>query len=142
VKNPTPLVGNSPALISGGAYPDQLSDRTFWYTISNVVKNSTGGVISFKIINPATGTPFTSYTTSGATIDSCIYFKLRPTDPADFNPTTGWHSAYTDYEMAAIKSLMNLGFTDVLPAYNKMISRGGHNRGDPKFEIDENVRIP
>jgi len=140
VRNPSE-VANPQGNVWGAPYPDQISDRTFWFTISNVVKNSSNGVDSFKIINPATGTPFTAYTVSGTPQSACLYLSLRPMDPAD-SLSTGFFSSYSTYAYAAIKMLMTVGQTNVLPAYNKVTARGVTDFSDrAKLAIDENTRI-
>ena len=129
-----------PELVLGDP-PDEIGDRTFWYTVGSVVKDENGRATSFKIMNPATGNPFASYTRSGSASSSC--FIEIAADRSGHSKLTGVFSSYSYYSMAAIKMLLAIGREEIRPAFTKMTERGVTDRSQtPKLTFDENIRIP
>lgn len=124
--------------------PDQLSPAV-WYTITNLVKNPSGSPRSFKLINPSTGTPFTSFTTyGGSPIGYVFYLKTRPMNAAD-NPPTGFQTlGYTRFVIPGLKGFRANGFTGVDAALGTVVARGYTDAGgaSQKTSWDQNVVVP
>lgn len=124
--------------------PDQL-DPAVWYTITNIVKNPDGAVRNVKLINPETGTSFTSYTFNGGSAQGqFFYLKTRPTNPAD-SPSTGFHSlGYVQYIAPVVRGFHALGFSAIDPVLAKLAARGYVDAGGTrqKFSWDSNVVVP
>jgi hypothetical protein len=113
-------VGGSPA-------PDQLVTST-WYTVTQVDNSAvdslghpTGETKCMKILNPATGTPFTTWTLNGSpwpspTLDG--YIKVRPS-----RTRAGWAGSYGKYIQDVFFGLKALGFSGINAAITVMSQR-------------------
>jgi hypothetical protein len=89
-----------------------------WYVINNV---NNADPATFKIINPDTNTPFTSFHVGGTPYTSYVSLKLRP----QFAPSTGWHANdYAPYAQSILYGLKNLGFSTINAAVEVMTRRG------------------
>lgn len=117
--------------------PDQLH-RATWYTITNVDNVQK----TFQIIDPSTGRPFQSYTEGGQPIGAGVsWSRFRFYN----NPSTGWSDGtYPPYAQSAIYALKDLGFSAILPAYNRMSARGFVEPGGTQTWLnwDPNVIVP
>jgi hypothetical protein len=95
--------------------PDELV-RNRWYSITNVDNNAG----TFQIVNPATGQPFTGFTSGGAPFSGPIGIKYRP----QYAPATGWLTpGYAMYAQSIIYGLNALGF-NMNAAMNVINARG------------------
>ena len=128
-----------------GGGPDQLDDST-WYTVSNV-NNTTH---TFKLINPATGTPFTGYTLGGSPYVCYVYCGMFH---FQYGPSTSWWDDNTNYAPYAYSSvialkILGLGTYTLLgrtidDAYNTVVTRGpGLRAKETVLGWDVSVVVP
>jgi hypothetical protein len=106
--------------------PDQLQSDVE-YTIANV--NNTGSPVTFEIINPATGLPFTSYTYQGAPFtqtnsNTNVGFHFNACPSTSYDSGQGGYALYIGSIASALKitgqgSVSFLGKT-VNNAYNTL----------------------
>ena len=125
------------AVVGISPNPDQLR-RDTWYTITNVDNVQK----TFQIIDPGTGKPFQSYTEGGKPIGNGVsWSRFRFYN----NPSTGWSDGtYPSYAQSEIYALKDLGFSAILPAYNRMTARGFVEPGGTQTWLnwDPNVIVP
>jgi hypothetical protein len=124
--------------------PDELRTDT-WYTVANITTWPDGGLATMQIINPATGTPFTSFKKNGAPfVTNYSWLKVRSPNYGK-NVSFGWYSpGYAPYAQAVLYGLHDLGFTAIDPAIAKMTARGFVDPGPQatKRNWDPNVNVP
>jgi hypothetical protein len=117
--------------------PDQLQ-RDTWYKITNVDNVQK----TFQIVDPSTGRPFQAYTEGGQPIGNGVSWSRFRFYNA---PSTGWaDGTYPPYAQSAIYALKDLGFSAILPAFNRMSARGFVEPGGTQTWLnwDPNVIVP
>ena len=124
--------------LNGDAGPDELHPDT-WYTVTNPDNNAG----AFQIVNPATGSPFTSFTQGGKPYSSnSANIIVRPTG---YLPSTGWASyGYGLNAQLIITALKDLGFSAINTAFNVMSARGHitPDKNNVRYNWDPTVVVP
>ena len=130
---------------------DQLNTYT-WYRITGVSQSGASG--TFQIINPRTGTPFTSYTNGGSPLTSNqIQFRVRHLTAPSCTPspptaTCFSRPSYMAYVQALIYGFSDIGYSNAMaPLIGMIDTRGFYDpTNDPNtgswLNWDPNVVVP